>query len=206
MKQALQLVAPTPDNRTVNITRRTNAEYRTREYLTQVEVEKLMATARKNRWGHRDATMILIAYRHGLRATEICQLQWEQISLDGKAPAIHVNRVKGSASGSHPLSGEEMRALRQLQRESPASPFVFVTERGDPFTIDGFNRMIKRCGLRAAIEFPVHAHMLRHACGYALANKGTDTRTLQAYLGHRSINSTVRYAELAPGRFKGLWD
>ena len=65
--------------------------------------------------------------------------------------------------------------------------------------------MIERAGVEAKIPFPVHAHMLRHACGYALANKGVDTRTLQAYLGHRSIQSTVRYTELGPGRFKNLW-
>jgi site-specific recombinase XerD len=85
------------------------------------------------------------------------------------------------------------------------SPFIFVTERGSPFTVSGLQKMIERVGIEAKFEFKVHPHMLRHSTGYALANKGVDTRTLQGYLGHRSIQSTVRYTELAPGRFKNIW-
>ena len=103
-----------------------------------------------------------------------------------------------------PLLADELRALRVLKREAK-SPFIFVSERGAPFSVSGLAKLIERAGVEAKIPFPVHAHMLRHACSYALANKGTDTRTLQAYLGHRSIQSTVRYTELAPGRFKNLW-
>jgi site-specific recombinase XerD len=93
---------------------------------------------------------------------------------------------------------------RGAHRQS-ASPFVFASERGSPFTPSGFAKLLARVGDEAKIGFKVHPHMLRHACGYALANKGIDTRTLQAYLGHRSINSTTRYAALAPGRFKNIW-
>jgi integrase len=100
----------------------------------------------------------------------------------------------------------EIRALRPLQREQQASPFVFTSERGAPFSTAGWAKMVERLGVAAGLGFKAHPHMLRHACGYALANKGKDTRTLQAYLGHRNIAHTVRYAELAPGRFKGLWD
>ena len=92
----------------------------------------------------------------------------------------------------------------RLKRQS-ASPFVFASERGGPFTPSGFAKLLARAGDEAKIGFKVHPHMLRHACGYELANKGVDTRTLQAYLGHRSINSTTRYAALAPGRFKNIW-
>ena len=95
-----------------------------------------------------------------------------------------------------------MRALRKLQREqAPKSPFVFTSERGSPFTTAGF----ARAGVEAKLGFPAHSHMLRHACGFALANKGHDTRALQAYLGHRNIQHTVRYTELSPGRFKDFW-
>jgi site-specific recombinase XerD len=98
-----------------------------------------------------------------------------------------------------------MRALRRLQRESEASPFVFVTGRGAPFTTAGFARMVERAAVAAGLGLKAHPHMLRHACGYALANAGHDTRALQAYLGHRNIQHTVRYTELAPDRFKGFW-
>src|SRR6478672_6202263 len=119
-------------------------------------------------------------------------------------PRLHLRRAKAGTTGTHPLLGDEQRALRVLKREAK-SPFIFVTERGAPFSVSGLAKLIERAGIEAKIPFKVHAHMLRHACGYALANKGTDTRTLQAYLGHRSIQSTVRYTELAPGRFKNIW-
>jgi site-specific recombinase XerD len=103
------------------------------------------------------------------------------------------------------LGGVELRALRRLQRESEGSPFVFVSERGAPFTTAGFAKMIERAAANAALGLKAHPHMLRHACGFALANKGRDTRALQAYLGHRNIQHTVRYTELAPDRFKNFW-
>src|SRR5262249_4407105 len=105
----------------------------------------------------------------------------------------------------HPLTGSEMRALRRLQREREASPFVFVSERGAPFTTAGFARMMERAAMVASLKLKVHPHMLRHACGFALANAGHDTRALQAYLGHKNIQHTVRYTELAPDRFKSFW-
>jgi site-specific recombinase XerD len=98
-----------------------------------------------------------------------------------------------------------MRALRKLQRESPALPFVFTSERGAPFTTAGFAKMVERAGTAAGLDFKAHPHMLRNACGFALANAGHDTRALQAYLGHRNIQHTVRYTELAPNRFKNFW-
>jgi integrase len=199
----LKLVAPSTEKRTVTPRRRPNSELRTREYLTEAEVERLMDAARANRYGHRDATMVLLAFRHGLRASELCLLRWDQVEF-GTA-TLHVRRVKNGSASVHPLSGREMRALRRLQRESEPSPFVFVSERGAPFSTAGFGRMIERAGAAAGFEFKIHAHMLRHACGYALANAGRDTRALQAYLGHRNIQHTVRYTELAPDRFKGFW-
>src|SRR5438874_5965463 len=199
----LKLVTPTIEKQTVMPRRTKNADLRTREYLTEQEVEALMAAARQNRYGHRDATMILIAFRHGLRASEAVDLRWDQV--DFNRAVLHVRRSKGGSPSVHPLSGLEMRALRRLQRESEASPFLFVSERGAPFTTAGLARMIGRAGSAAALGLKVHPHMLRHACGFALANAGHDTRAIQAYLGHRNIQHTVVYTELAPDRFRCFW-
>jgi integrase len=199
----LRLVTPTTEKRTVTPRRRKNSDLRTREYLTAREVEQLMDAARRNRHGHRDATMVLIAFKHGLRASEAVDLRWEQV--DFNRAVLHVRRAKQGTPSVHPLSGSELRALRRLQREGDASAFVFVTERGAPFTTAGFARMIERAARRAGLEFKAHPHMLRHACGFALVNAGHDTRALQAYLGHKNIQHTVRYTELAPDRFKDFW-
>jgi type 1 fimbriae regulatory protein FimB/type 1 fimbriae regulatory protein FimE len=180
-----------------------NADLRTREYLTEQEVADLIAGARQNRNGHRDTTMILIAFRHGLRASEVVDLRWDQVGF--RDAVLHVRRSKGGTPSVHPLAGDEMRALRKLQRESTTSPFVFVSERGAPFTTAGFARMIERAATIGGLEIKAHPHMLRHACGFALANAGHDTRAVQAYLGHRNIQHTVRYTELAPQRFKDFW-
>ena len=205
MTAHLQLVTPRNENRSVPMPARpANAELRPREYLTPVEVEKLTKAARSGRYGHRDATLILIAYRHGLRAVEICDLEWSQVEM-GRAATLHVRRAKHGKPAAHPIRGGEMRALRELKRQFPDSAFVFATERGGPFTPDAVNRLIKRIGERAGFPFQVHAHMLRHGCGYALANAGHDTRRIQDWLGHRSIQHTVRYSELSAAPFKDFW-
>ena len=203
-KRHLKLVTPATVNRTVTPTRHPNVKLRTREYLTEAEVERLMKAAAKNRWGHRDATMLLVAYRHGLRASELVDLRWDQI--DFRTAFLHVRRVKQGTPSTHPILGDELRALRRLQREQdPMSRFVFTSERGAPFSTAGIARMVERAGGEAKLGFKAHPHMLRHACGYALANRGQDTRALQAYLGHKNIQHTVRYTELSPGRFKDFW-
>ena len=203
-KSHLKLVTPATANRTVTPKRVPTANLRTREYLTEAEVECLLTAANGNRWGHRDATMILVGYRHGLRVSELVDLRWDQV--DFGTATLHVRRVKQGSPSTHPILGDEMRALRRLKREQePKSPFVFTSERGAPFTTAGFARMVERAGTAARLGFKAHPHMLRHACGYALANKGHDTRALQAYLGHRNIQHTVRYTELSPTRFKDFW-
>ena len=201
-KARLKLVSPATEKRTVAPVRRPNAELRPREHLTEREVEKLIEATKDNRWGLRDATDAPVAFRHGLRASEVCGLQWSDVEFE--SGTLHLRRAKGGATSTHPLLGDELRALRALKREAK-SPFMFVSERGAPFSVAGLQKLVERAGIEAKLPFKVHPHMLRHATGFALANKGTDTRTLQAYLGHRSIQSTVRYTELAPGRFKNLW-
>jgi site-specific recombinase XerD len=202
-KSHLKLVTPTIEKRTVAPGRPKNADVRTREYLTESEVERLMKAAARNRWGHRDSTMILVAYRHGLRVSELVDLRWDQ--LDYRTATLAVRRVKAGTPATHPIRGDELRALRRLQREQAKSPFVFTSERGTPFATAGFARMVERAGVEAKLGFKAHPHMLRHACGYKLANDGHDTRALQAYLGHRNIQHTVRYTEMAPTRFKDFF-
>ena len=205
MSAHLKLVYPSTENRTIVTPRRQpNRELRTREYLTEDEVNSLMAAARENREGHRDATMILMAFRHGLRASELVDLRWDQV--DFSQATLAVRRLKNGTPSTHQIKGDELRALRRLQREAPKSPFMFVSMRGAPFTVSGFRRMIERASLDAGLEIKAHPHMLRHATGFALANKGTDTRTIQGYMGHRNIQNTVGYTALSPNRFKGLWD
>jgi type 1 fimbriae regulatory protein FimB/type 1 fimbriae regulatory protein FimE len=202
-KSHLRLITPATEKRTVTPKRRPNGDLRTREYLTEGEVERLLAATKGNRWGHRDGTMILMAYRHGFRAAELVDLRWDQI--DFEQATLAVRRVKKGSPATHPILGDELRRLRRLQREQPKSPFVFMSERGAPFSTAGFARMVERAGVEADLGFKAHPHMLRHACGFALASRGHDTRALQAYLGHRNIQHTVRYTELSPTRFKDFW-
>jgi integrase len=212
MAAIARLTVAAPDNEkfTVQLApaklprRKPNAEYRSREHLTEREVERLIEAMKDNRWGHRDATMVLIAFRHGLRASELVDLSWDQVDLEHAL--LHVRRVKNGSPATHPLTGKELRALRRLQREQELkSPFVFTSERGTPFTKRGFEAIVERAGKAAGFDMKIHPHMLRHACGFKLANDGVDTRTIQAYLGHKSIQHTVRYTELAPTRFKSLF-
>jgi type 1 fimbriae regulatory protein FimB/type 1 fimbriae regulatory protein FimE len=177
---------------------------RPREYLTEAELEKLMTVARQSdRYGHRDATAILVGFRHGLRSSELVALEWDQIDLSRKT--IRLWRSKGGDPSTHYLANSELRALRRLQRENPPGPHVFVSERGGPVTTSWFRKMFARLGVKAGMPFSIHVHMLRHSCGYRYANQGKDTRSLQEFLGHRSINSTVRYTMMSPTRFKG-WE
>ena len=139
-----------------------------------------------------------------LRIKELVDLRWEQVDLENAI--LHVRRVKQGTPATHPLTGRELRALRRLQREQKSkSPFVFVSERGAPCSTRGFQAMVERAAKVAGFGMKIHPHMLRHSCGYKLANDGVDTRTIQSYLGHKSIQHTVRYTELAPTRFKSLF-
>jgi site-specific recombinase XerD len=197
---------PTLLNGTVPPKRARNRDVRPREYLTPKEVERLIAAAKKRgrRYGLRDATMILVAFRHGLRVSELCALTWDQI--DFSQGMMHVRRIKNGIGSVQQIGGEEMRMLRALKREDGGTRFVFMTERGAPMTPAGFRKFLSRLAIGAKFQFPVHPHMLRHACGYKLANDGRDTRALQHYLGHKNIMHTVRYTELSPERFKNFWE
>ncbi|HEX9468950.1 MAG TPA: tyrosine-type recombinase/integrase [Bradyrhizobium sp.] len=172
--------------------------------MLPAEIEKLMKAAKGGRWGHRDACLILTSYRHGLRAKEACELEWSQIEF-GRSAALHVRRAKGGKPAVHPIRGDELRMLTALRKQFPDSGYVFTTERGTPFTPDAINRLVKTIGNRAELPLPTHFHMLRHACGYKLANDGVDTRAIQDWLGHVSITHTTRYTQLSATRFKDFW-
>jgi type 1 fimbriae regulatory protein FimE len=209
MAQAIELrkrrrVAPNAISGKVGPPRRKpNHNARTREYLTPSEMETLLQSAGSGRYRHRDRTLLLLMYRHGLRVSETINLRWEQFDL--KAGLLAVQRLKKGVPSTHPLRGPELRALRQLRRDWPDGPYLFVSERGGPMTASNVRKLVARTGLAAKLPFSVHPHMLRHACGYKLANEGHDTRSLQHYLGHKNIAHTVRYTDLAPDRFKGFW-
>ena len=181
-----------------------NCQKRSREHLFPREVDAMVKAAKKiGRHGLRDSTLILMAYRHGLRVSELVSLRWEQV--DFASSTIYINRLKQGVSSTHPLRGVELRALRQLQRKYPYSSYLFVSERGTVMAAATARGIIERAGIEAGLPLSVHPHMLRHACGFYLASKGYDTRVIQAYLGHKQIQHTVRYTELSPKRFQGFW-
>lgn len=181
-----------------------NSKRRPREYLTPNEIEKLLdASKQVGRYGSRDAAMILMAYRHGLRVSELIALKWSQIDL--KQGLLHVNRLKNGITSTHPLFGPELRALRVVKRDYPDTEYVFMTERKSPITDSTFRKIVARAGEQAKLGMPIHPHMLRHSTGFKLANDGQDTRSIQHYLGHKNIQHTVRYTEISPVRFKGFW-
>ena len=200
----LKLVERTDMRPVASKGRKANDAYRVREHLTEDEMDRLLASLKTNRHGQRDWLIGLLIYRHGLRVSEACDLRWDDINLTKRT--VQVRRLKGSDDSTHYLERDELAGLKRLQREQePKSAYVFVNERGQPFRRMGIGRMIERAGRAAELPFPVHAHMLRHSTGYALAGKGMDTRRLQHYLGHASITNTVRYTAMSPEPFKDIW-
>ncbi len=184
--------------------RRKNDEARAREWLKEDEVEKLRkAAARMGVFGHRNATMVLIGFRHGLRVSELIELRWEQIDLEGRT--LYVKRLKGSKPSQHTMERDEVAALRKLGAERTGH--VFLSERHAPLNRRTFTHIIAEAGIMAKLPITVHPHMLRHACGYCLTAAGHPTRMIQEWLGHRNIQHTVRYTELDPERFRqaGMW-
>src|SRR6266480_2393857 len=180
---------------------------RPKNFLTEAEVENFLKAGRKGRHNVRNFAMLLLAFRHGLRVSELINMRMADVDLD--TGRLFVRRLKGSLSTSQPLEGDEIRALRAWLRQrikAPCcnSPLVFLSERG-PMTRQAFNYICAEVGKRTGLSIKVHPHMLRHSCGYALANKGRDTRLIQDYLGHRNLRNTEIYTRTAAVRFEGLW-
>ena len=203
MNTVVQLRASKSVKPTVRGGRGKNADYGQREYLTEPEVEKLLTAAGDSRNPVRDRLLILMAFRHALRVSELVDLRWQQVHLD--SATIDIRRAKNGTPSIHGLQGDELRALRALRREHPHADFVFLSERKAPLSVDGAQKLIVRLGESAKLPFPIHPHMSRHAAGYALAARGVDTRTLQAFMGHRNIANTVVYTAVADKRIRNIW-
>jgi integrase len=212
MAATAHLTAAAPDNEKFTVRsaparlprRKPNSEYRSREHRTEREVERLIEAAKGNRW----VTAILqwcswplgTAYGYRIGGSSVGS------RLTSNTRSCTSVESKNGSPATHPLTSKELRAVRRIQRGQVAkSPFVFISERGAPFSRRGFQAMVERAGKAAGFDVKIHPHMLRHACGFKLANDCVDTRTIQAYLGHKSIQHTVRYTELAPTRFKSLF-
>jgi type 1 fimbriae regulatory protein FimB len=192
-----------PDRRKVT-SGAADAHERSKDYLDPSEMGRLLDAAKEGRHGERDHALLLITYRHGLRVSEVVGLKLDNVNL--KEARIWVKRVKGSLDSQQPLSGDELRALkRYLATREDKLPWLFVSERGCQMVRRAVNHMIAAAGKRAGLE-AVHPHMLRHSCGYALANRGQDFRLIQDWLGHRDPKHTSRYTRVAARRFEGVWD
>ena len=181
----------------------TDAHERGRDFLGETELERLLAAARRGRHGPRDRLPILLMFRHGLRVSEAIGLRRADLDLD--QARLWIVRLKNGLSVEQPLAGDELRAIRRwLALREDALPWFFVSERRQPLSRQAVNYIVARAGERAGLG-RVHPHMLRHSCGYALANRGYDLRLIQDYLGHRDPRHTAHYTRTAAGRFEGLW-
>ena len=164
-----------------------------RDYLTRDEVASLIRAAKKSRHAVRNYAMILLAYRHGLRASELVNLRVSDLDLS--TGTIYCRRAKGSRSSLHPMKADEVVALQKVLRDrrQQATDYVFQSERAEKMSRSAFWRIVSNAGDRAGLPVKAYAHQLRHSCGYYLANKGCDLRLIQDYLGHKQIQNTVRY-------------
>lgn len=177
---------------------------RSREYLLESEVDAVISAAKKSRHGLRDSTLVLLSYRHGLRVSEAINLKWEDLDL--ALGSIHIKRLKKGKSGRHPLKKVEILALNKLLKlTSKESRYIFTSQLGLLLSDRACEKIVEKAGIVAGLPFPIHPHMLRHSCGYRLANQGIDTRAIAEYLGHTSLNNCYRYTAIAPGRFNDFW-
>jgi integrase len=199
---ARRKASPTTEHGKVPPKRRPDT--RPRKHLEPTEVAALLKAARRSgRYQLRDETAVLLAYRHGLRATELVSMQWSQVDLKGAT--IMINRAKGGMVTQHPLRAVELRLLGKLRREDPEGKYVLMSERGTPWSTSNWRKVLARLAAVAKLPISVNPHALRHACGFYLAGRGVDTRALSHYLGHRSLQSSERYTAQSAARFKDFW-
>ena len=181
-----------------------NSSTRTREHLLPDEVDRMLKATRKNRNATRDYALLLVMFRRALRVTEACRLRWADVDLPGER--IFIKRLKSGVDSTQPLSGIELRYLKQLRRKNPNSSWVFLSERGSPMSRRTVHAIVAKAGRDAKIGFPVHPHNLRHALGYYMSEKGVPTRSLAGYMGHRNLNNTAIYAALSSNHFQDWWE
>ncbi|MEE7532272.1 MULTISPECIES: tyrosine-type DNA invertase [Klebsiella] len=186
-----------------------NTEIKKRNFLTQNEIESLLYTASTGVHPERNYCLILLCFTHGLRASEICRLRISDIDLNAKC--IYIHRLKNGFSTIHPLLNKEIIALKswldvRLRFHQSSSEWLFLSRKGNPLSRQQFYHIISISGYNAGLSLDIYPHMLRHSCGYALADKGIDTRLIQDYLGHRNIRHTVWYTASNAGRFHGIWE
>ncbi|EAR6709290.1 pilus assembly protein [Salmonella enterica] len=179
-----------------------------RKFLTPQEVSLLLTTVLDGPNPERNHCLIMMAFLHGLRATELLHLRLSDIDLHGRQ--INVRRIKNSFSTVHPLIPREVRALREWlrvrkQQAEPGNDWLFIKRSGDPISRQQLYNILTDASKKTGLPVCAHPHMLRHACGYALADNGADTRLIQDYLGHRNIRHTVRYTASNAARFGGIW-
>jgi len=178
-----------------------------RKHLTILEVDKLLAATKGSRLEARDRCLLLLMFRHGLRVSEACALRLDQVDIEGRV--LHVRRLKKGLSTTHPLRADELRVVKAWLTErakmKPEGKTFFVSQQRKALDRRSAWKAVRKYGELAALPLPTHPHMLRHACGFALADQGADTRLIQDYLGHRSIQHTVIYTAANPARFERLW-
>jgi len=180
-----------------------------KKHLTQSEIDKFLEAAKKTRHKKRDYCMALLAFRHGLRVSELTGITLQDLDLDGAR--IFIRRKKGSLSTYQPITGAELRAIRAWLRErlangSQHAPWLFLSERKGQMVRQAVNYIFAEIGIKAGFDFPIHPHMLRHSCGFALADKGVSALTIKDYLGHRNIKHTVTYVATNSKRFDGIFE
>lgn len=186
-----------------------NSDIKKRNFLTQNEIESLLNAANSGPHAARNYCLTLLCFIHGFRAREICRLRISDIDLRSKC--IYIHRLKKGFSTTHPLLNKEIQALKRwldIRDEYPqsTSEWLFLSRKGNPLSRQQFYQIISASGDQAGLPLEIHPHMLRHSCGFALANMGIDTRLIQDYLGHRNIRHTVWYTASNAGRFYGIWD